>query len=216
MNGDVTKGINGPGAKLKAGAFAPGKRDRGNVLVEVELKRWSVITPQIRQRELGVFNDRFHELLNELYDSANLCVDLYQSFAKTHVYWRRTLIVGTGFVAIVNLLAANDKVTSWSGETFSVVAAVLAVILAILANLESFYNAAEKAEGYRQSRELFLDAARDYDHRWDVYVRPLSDNAEACVNAAELYRQLVAKDSELRAKFKELTKRERKPAKGGE
>lgn len=213
MNGDDRDGTIGD--KGKGGSSVPAKRERSTVLVEVELSRWSAISPQIRQQELGVYNARYHELLNELYDSANDCVDLYRSLTKNHTYWRRIMIIGTGVVAVVNLLAANDKVTVWFGESFSVAAAVLAVILAILANLESFYNAAEKAQGYRQTRELFLDAARDYDRRWDVYVRPFTDNPEACVNAAELYRQLVAKDSELRTKMSELTKTERKSTKAG-
>ena len=85
--------------------------------------------------------------------------------------------------------------------------------VATLANLESFYNSAEKAQGYRESREFFLDAARDFDRKWDVYVRPFTDEAEACANAAELYRLLVAKDGELRAKFKELIKTEGKGSK---
>jgi hypothetical protein len=37
------------------------------------------------------------------------------------------------------------------------------------------------------------------------YVRPLKDSAEACSNAAELLRRLVAADRELRARFKNLT-----------
>ena len=71
-------------------------------------------------------------------------------------------------------------------------------------------NARERAQAYRESRELFLDVAREFDRRWDIYVRPIGDHPEACLNASELYRQLVAKDRELRAKFKELTKTESK------
>ncbi|MGD1210005.1 MAG: hypothetical protein ABR973_01445 [Candidatus Acidiferrales bacterium] len=106
----------------------------------------------------------------------------------------------------MNILAANGKVRDLAGGSATVFVAVCAVILAILANLESFHNSAERAQAYRESRELFLDVAREFDHRWDVYVRPLADSAEACLNASELYREIVVRDRDLRAKFKELTK----------
>ena len=116
-------------------------------------------------------------------------------------------------MAIVNLISAHRWVQESTKGLFPIAAAVLAVTLAILANLESFSNSFEKAQGYRESRELFLDVAREFDRRWDVYVRSLGDSPEACVNAAELYRQIAARDRELRAKFKELTKTEAKAPK---
>jgi hypothetical protein len=107
---------------------------------------------------------------------------------------------------VANLLAANREIRNFAGGAVPVLAAVLAVVLTMLASLESFYNAAKKAQGYRESRELFLDVARDFDWRWNALVRPFVDTPQACVNAAELYRQLVAKDAEIRAKYEELTR----------
>jgi hypothetical protein len=182
--------------------------DRSLALIQIELKMWATISPEMRKEQLQGFNDRYHGVLDELYISANLCVDRYQAFSKAHTRWRWTLILGTGFIAIVNLLAAHKWVQERTGGLFPIAAAVLAVVLAILANLESFSNSLEKAQGYRESRELFLDVAREFDRRWDIYVRPLGDSAEACVNATELYRQIAVRDRELRAKFKELTKTE--------
>lgn len=178
-------------------------------LVPAEQDRWNLLSLQIRQQELENLNKRFHEVLNEWYDSANFCVDHHARLSKNHLYWRRTVIVGTAVVAISNLLAANKAIREFWYGFAAITAAVLAALLAMLANLESFYNAAEKAQAYRESRELFLDAARDFDRRWDFFVRPFTDNAEACVNASELYRQLIVRDTELRAKLKELTKTER-------
>jgi hypothetical protein len=182
--------------------------DRGSALIQIELKMWATISPEMRKEQLQAFNERYHGILDELYISANLCVDRYQSFSKAHTKWRWALILGTGFIAIVNLLAAYKRVQETTGSLFPIGAAVFAIILAILANLESFSNSLEKAQGYRESRELFLDVAREFDRRWDIYVRPLGDSAEACVNATELYRQIAVRDRELRAKFKELTKTE--------
>jgi hypothetical protein len=187
--------------------------DRGSALIEVEREMWISISTEVRIEQLSLLDQRYHQLLDEIYDSANLCVDRHQSLSLSHSLWRKIVIVGTGTVAIVNILAAYK--TSEAGhprlfEYGSLIAAILAGTLAILVNLESFLNARERAQAYRESRELFLDVAREFDRRWDIYVRPLGDHPEACLNASELYRQLVAKDRELRAKFKELTKTESK------
>jgi hypothetical protein len=187
--------------------------DRGSALIQIELKVWAAISPEIRIEQLQGFDERYHAILDELYGSANLCVDRYQTLSRAHTKWRWTLILGTGLVAIVNLVSAHRWVQQSTKDLFPIAAAVLAVILAILANLESFSNSFEKAQGYRESRELFLDVAREFDRRWDVYVRSLGDSPEACVNAAELYRQIATRDRELRAKFKELTKTEAKAPK---
>ena len=45
---------------------------------------------------------------------------------------------------------------------------------------------------------------------WEIYVLPLGDSPEACLNAVELYRRIVLKDRELRGKLKELTKPDEK------
>jgi hypothetical protein len=184
--------------------------ERGSLLIEIEREMWISIASDVRIEQLGLLDERYHQLLNEVYNSANVCVDRYQSLSRTHTFWRRLVIIGTGVVALANLIAAYKVGDTKVFVYGPLVAAVLAVVLTILANLESLLNALERAQAYRESRELFLDVAREFDRRWDIYVRPLGENPEACLNASELYRQLVAKDRELRAKFKELTKTEGK------
>jgi len=184
--------------------------DHGSALIEVEREMWVSIEAEVRIEQLSLLDQRYHQLLDEIYASANLCVDRHQSLSQQHSLWRKIVIIGTGTVAIVNILAAYKTEGHRLFEYGSLVAAILAGTLAILANMESFLNARERAQAYRESRELFLDVAREYDRRWDIYVRPLGDHPEACLNASELYRQVVAKDRELRAKFKELTKTESK------
>lgn len=184
--------------------------DRGSTLIEIEREMWISIAAEVRIEQLKLLDQRYHQLLDEIYGSANLCVDRHQALSRSHTLWRRIVIIGMGTVAIVNILAAYKTSGKNYFEYGSLAAAILAGVLAILANLESFLNARERAQAYRESRELFLDVAREYDRRWDIYVRPLGDHPEACLNASELYRQLVAKDRELRAKFKELTKTESK------
>ena len=84
-------------------------------------------------------------------------------------------------------------------------ASIFAVMVTIVATLEGFTNAAERAQGYRESREMFVDVRREFVAAWETYVLPLKDSPEACTNAAELHRRLIAADRELRARFKNLT-----------
>ena len=184
--------------------------DRGSALIEVEREMWISVSSEVRIEQVSLLDQRYHQLLDEIYGSANLCVDRHQSLSVLHSLWRKIVIIGTGTVAIVNVLAAYKTSGHNLFEHGSLIAAILAGTLVILVNLESFLNARERAQAYRESRELFLDVAREFDRRWDIYVRPMGEHPEACLNASELYRQLVAKDRELRAKFKELTKTESK------
>ena len=81
----------------------------------------------------------------------------------------------------------NHSPLNASGKS-RIVAAIAAAVLALLANLENFSNALERAQAYRESRELFLDAAREFERSWRMAVDPFYPDPEACVNAAELYR----------------------------
>jgi hypothetical protein len=190
--------------------------DRGAALIEIGRDTWASLSDDIRKDQILHLKTRYDRLLDEIYESADLCVTRNQSFSRQHRNWRRIVIVGTAVVAVANLLAAykfsdHNLVASrpWPSAWLAalpLLAAILAAALAGLANWETLLNAQEQAQAYRESRELFLDAAREFLRRWDVYVRPLGFDPAACMNAAELYRQLIAKDQELRAKFKELTR----------
>jgi hypothetical protein len=187
-----------------------GMSDPGSNLLELEPDSWSAINSDQRLQLLSDISSGYYQYLDELYTAANLCVERYQSYSTQNIRWRRKLIVGTGVVAIINLLAANKTVAQQSWNVVPISAAIAAVILTILANLESYYNYANRAQAYRESRELFLDAAREFERAWNVFVRPFGDGPEAWANAVELYKRIVAKDRELRSTFKELTKTEKK------
>jgi hypothetical protein len=187
--------------------------DPGANLLELESEIWSTIESEQRVQLLGEMSSRYYLYLDELHTAANLCVERYQTYSRAHTTWRRTLIIGTGLIAIINLLAANNKIASWAISDINLVpvaAAVAAIVLTILANLESYYNWANRAQAYRESRELFLDAAREFERAWNVYVRPFGESPEAWANGVELYKRIVAKDRQLRSTFKELTKTENK------
>jgi hypothetical protein len=117
------------------------------------------------------------------------------------------LIIITGLVALLNLVAMQDTAIA---RILSGVAGGAAVILAIFTNLESFFNYSERAQIYRESRELFLDAYREFDMLWNTHVLPYYGMPEACLNAAILYRRITAKDQDLRRKLKQLTTTDQK------
>jgi len=150
----------------------------------------------------------YMSLVKEIVRSSDQCVDKYEHFMGAHVRWRWIVIIGTGMIAVLNIIVGHvgsPKVLSNWTIPLGAVASVFAVAVTILATLEGFTNAAERAQGYRESREMFVDISEEFIWAWETYVRPLKDSAEACSNAAELLRRLVAADRELRARFKNLT-----------
>jgi|SRR5277367_2217485 len=184
--------------------------EAGADLSGLEPEGWLSLDSEQRGKLIAYVNLRYTSYLNDFYESANLCVDRYDEFTSRYRVWRYTLITGTGVVAIINLLAANKSLSTWSYNIIPIIAAVAAAVLAVLANIETFHNSAENAHAYRESREMFLDAAREFDRVWSVSVISLGDSAEAYSNAVELYRRIVSADRELRSKFKELTKTDNK------
>jgi hypothetical protein len=180
--------------------------DQGADLTGLSVAGWDVLTDEERRGLIGNLDASYKEYLENLYKSADLCVDRYNEFTKSHVSWRRTAIIGSGILACLNFTAASKRVAMWENGLIPIVAAIAALILALLANLETFSNSAEKAQTFRESRELFLDAAQEFDRVWTIHVIALGDTLEAYANAAELYKRIIATDSELRSKFKEQTK----------
>jgi hypothetical protein len=187
------------------------QEDGGVPLLEVSLGRWEQLPD--RQSYLLEINTAFHDYLNELITAANACVDGYEKYWHRHEHWRKTVIISTGTVAALNLLATNRWKPDWLATGMSMLAALAAVALTVLANLESFGNSLDQAYALREAREFFLDASREFDRLWNTHVIPLGESAEACANAAELYRRIVIADSELRGRLKELTKTQKKPQK---
>ena len=180
-------------------------------LLETSHAYWS--DPSTTQNDRKAYIDglkaSYQSLLDEFIASADACVDYTDYLDRVNKKWRWIVILGTGVVAIVNILAANFVTAgNWApaANVLSVTAAVAAAILAILANLENFIGAQRRAQGFRQARERFLDASREYEQLWNTYVNPFYPRAEACMNSIILIRMLVEKDRELRDRLVELTK----------
>jgi len=184
-------------------------------LLETSHEYWSDLstTQNDRKAYIDGLKASYQNLLDEFVASADACVDLTNELERVNRKWRWIVILGTGVVAIVNIIAANfvtakSTLPVWEAAApiFSVTAAVVAAILAVLANLENFIGAQRRAQGFRQARERFLDASREYEQLWNTYVNPFYPRAEACMNAIALIRMLVEKDRELRDRLVELTK----------
>jgi len=180
--------------------------DQGADLPGLSPTGWLDLTTEERRGLIQNFDETYKEYLGNLYKSADLCVERYNEFTKMHNRWRRTAILGAGCLACLNFMAASKRLASWENGTLPIVAAIAALILAVLANLETFSNSAEKAQMFRESRELFLDAAQEFDRVWTVHVVALGETIEAYTNAAELYKRIIAVDGELRSKFREQNK----------
>lgn len=186
-----------------------------SALRQVQYEDWCDPTRNQEEREnfLNAIYKSYHNIIDEFYVSANKSAELFTQLSKKHKRWRWTIIIFTGFVVVVNLIAAYvvanfAKQGSDGGSSpaaWPLAAAIVAALLAILANLENFANPLERSQQFRESREIFLTAAREFEGRWKIYVVPYWPEAEACINAAELYPRLLTRDSELRAKLRELT-----------
>jgi len=180
--------------------------DPGADLAGLDIASWGELQAEQRDELIKYIDCRFKLYLANLYESADLCVDRYDAFIRRHHTWRYIAIIGMGLLACLNFVAARKGMGDWRGGIIPISAAIAALIVAVLANLETFSNSAERAQAYRESRELFLDAAQEFDRVWSVTVLALGDSAGAYSNAIELYKRIVAADRELRSTFKELTK----------
>lgn len=184
-----------------AGAAAP--------LPEVSLEYWASLDEDSRIHCYDQLRDFFDSQLEEFRISANQAVEEYRGFSRLAQDWRLVLVVLTSFLALLNVLASGwpeklgDGPAVRAGLSFA--AAIYAVLLALVTNLDSFLNYSEKKQTARESRELFLDAYREFEMLRLTYVYPFGYTPQGCVNFHELYRRLVAKDVELRRKHKQLS-----------
>nr|WP_316640145.1 hypothetical protein [uncultured Roseateles sp.] len=203
-----------PAAGTEAGgsaAFEP-----GSPLAETTLEYWAELDADYRQKCYEVIEAYYQNLLEHFLDNANGAVKDYTRYGRLGRRWRTALILLMGLLAVLNILATSwpDK---WHFTTddrgyISFAAAIYASLLAMLANLESFFNFSDKKTSTRESRELYLDAFREFEMLRLVHVYPFGFEAQACFNFSRLYRRLVVKDLELRRKILQLTETRASPA----
>jgi hypothetical protein len=204
-----------PGTSTGAGkGGAPSEFQLGG-LIEATLEELSSYPDDAIENVFTQLDIKYKAVLKEFLDSANSFVDDHRRFKLKQNCWRVSLILLTGGLAILNILAARkwDGATlfgaslSWADAVLPGLAAVYAAFLAIFTNIESYFNYADQKATSRLSRELFLDAYREYDAHWHTYVRPFGLRAQACYNAIILLRRVVTKDAEIRRKVKDVVER---------
>lgn len=170
--------------------------------------QWGSLSEEQRKAFVEGTYAEYVNLIGEIVKSSNDCVDKYERYMHAHVSWRWVVIISTGTIALLNIIVTHASAMDpnpWWGGPMSLAASVFAVLVTIVATLEGFSNSAERAQAYRESREMFVDVSREFSAAWDTFVEPLKDGPEACANAAELHKRLIAADRELRARFKNLT-----------
>lgn len=172
---------------------------------------WSAAKPDVRAEYVAQIMTSYTAILVSFLEEANRQAAFANQAQRSYQRWRACLIILAGLLALLNLVATQDWIVR---DAFVFAAAGFAVVLAILTNLESFYNYSDRAQIYRESRELFLDAYREFDMLWNTHVLPYHGLPESCLNAAVLYRRITTKDEDLRRKLKKLTTADQKAGGG--
>jgi len=178
-------------------------------LVQPSLEDWQSQDPQTIETYYEQTEAEFFNIVDSYRLQANEAVAYYRDAVRSHVRWRFWMIIAIGILALINVLATlqflNEKSPSWIPALLSAVAAVYAGCLAVAGNLESFFNWFDRAAAFREQRELLLNRFREYSSKWVYYVQAYGKTPKACVNAGQLYRELVDSDQVLRQKLKDLT-----------
>jgi hypothetical protein len=176
-------------------------------LLDTTPEYWDSLSEDERIAYWQAIDVYFHNLLEDFRTNANAAVHEHERYGLLGQFSRVILICLTGGLALLNVLATNWP-SGWMGVervTFSFWAAIYAVLLALLTNVESFYNFPDRKSGSRESRELYLDAYREFESLRLTHVYPHGYSGQACFNFNILYQRLVTKDLELRRKIMSLS-----------
>ena len=171
-----------------------------------------------RQAYIEQLDAHYHAIVGDFLNLASVAVDDFKAMLRQHLGARRRMIWMGGAMAIANILVSfvvaqgdNPSLAAWhglvrvTGVVLPAGVAIYAAIVAVFSNLESLENHLQRAQASRQARESSLNAFRELEMLWHIYVRPFSDTPTACVNAANLYRRAVIKDQEVRGQVMEKT-----------
>jgi hypothetical protein len=176
-------------------------------LVQPSLEDWEGQDHKRLAQYYAQTQSDFWYIVDGYRNQANDAVAAYRDAARSHGEWRFWMIIATGILALINVLAAVQALKEgpqWIPALLSAVAAVYAGCLTVAGNVESFLNWSERAVGFRESRELLLNKYREYSSKWVYYVEAFGITPKACVNAGQLYRELVDSDQDARQKLKQL------------
>jgi len=160
------------GSPLQKGSNRPRALDKlPSATAGLQPIRWADLPVDQRHDFLEKTSAVYMSLVKEIVRSSDQCVDKYEYFMGAHAIWRWIVIISTGMIAVLNIIVSHIgslKVPSNWTTPMSVVASVFAVTVTILATLEGFTNAAERAQGYRESREMFVDVSEEFISAWET------------------------------------------------
>jgi hypothetical protein len=198
-------------AARQSSTLPEGSKQVSYHLVQPSAEDWKNQEPEVTARYYDQTELDFFAIVNDYLNQANWAAERYRSSLLSHRRWRFWIIIATGILTAINVCAALALLEKpfW-GEIspaafLSVVAALYAAGLTVAGNVESFFNRVEEAAGFREMRDLLLNRYREYRSKWLYYVEAYGKTPAACVNAGQLYCQLVDSDQELRQKIKQLT-----------
>jgi hypothetical protein len=200
-----------PHADNASRAGAPSHANNMNIdgppLREATLEYWQTLAEDERKACHEVIDLYYHNLLEDFRRNANDAVQSYATYETRNKQWRLTMICLTGGLALINVAATSFPGTRGPAVRviLSFAAAIYAVILALFTNIESYLHYNDRKTTTRESRELYLDAYREFEMLRLRYVYPYGYDAHACYNFNALYQRLVAKDLELRRKIMQVS-----------
>jgi hypothetical protein len=183
-------------------------------LVEPSLEYWKNQGSEVIAQYYENTKAEFVYIVEDYLGQANEAARFYKSYWVSYRRWRFWIIIATGMLAAISVCATLSLLKEvppfWGGTTtvsalLSGLTALYAAGLTVAGNVESFCNSAEHAARFREMRDLLLSRYREYSSKWLSYVEAYGKTSTACMNAGQLYRQLVEADHELRQKIKELT-----------
>jgi len=180
-------------------------------LFEKGVCEWRKASESERQEFIKETGGYFDNIVDDFLNLGDYFVKRYNTSNRRFNWWKILLIILAGSLAILNVIISHNSDELANGKPFEslpLIGAILAAVLSVLHNLESFFNYHEKSRTYRKARELLIDNLRKYEMLWQIHVVAFSDQAEACVNAVLLYKRIVSADKEIRSQLKELIEKQ--------
>lgn len=181
-------------------------------------EHWATIDPSIRQKYIEHIHSFYKEYTAQFFARSEELVDQANHARQLFQRWRFVLFVLIVALAVINVapfvvadrmegnfVADRMEENSDRFPYIPLIAAVWTAIIAIISNIAKFFKYLEKAQSFRKARRVYLNANREFIAVWQLYVVPFGDSPIACLNVAKLYKQLIAKDREMREYVAELT-----------
>lgn len=158
---------------------------------------------KLSEQHLKEYYDKIDQWYNSIVGNfakeAKLCLEKYRECSRRHLKWRLLLAIVAGVLAVLNIVIAfTSKFDHLLVTLLPLFAAIWAIMIAVLANIESIFGHSGRAQKFREIREMYLDAYRDAEIRWHVQVLPHGYSPKGCLNAAMALKGLYFVDVKTR------------------